>query len=189
MRHQHRQPNKRIDNFVVFGLTIFFLGMAVSGCSESPQAPSVQAPVAAPVQKQAIVSAPTKTETLKTEEKAAPVYTYNPGGRVDPFAPIIIKETKKAKAGDRPPLERYNITDMKLSGIVWGGFGYNAMIEGPDGKGYFVRTGTVIGPNRGVIKKITQSTLVIEEKFKNYAGETERKEIIVELRKKQEEKP
>jgi len=72
---------------------------------------------------------------------------------------------------------------------VWGGFGYNAMLEGPDGKGYFVRVGTIIGPNRGVIKKITQNTIVIEEKYKNMMGEIESKEIVVELRKKQEGTP
>jgi type IV pilus assembly protein PilP len=68
---------------------------------------------------------------------------------------------------------------------VWGGFGYNAMVEGPDGKGYFVRTGTVIGPNKGTIKKITKDTMVIEEKFKNYMGKIERKQIVIEMRKKQ----
>lgn len=188
MRHQHLQPNNRRDNIVVAGVMIFLLGVVAGACSESPKAP-VQTPAAGAAQKQAIVSTPTKTEEPKKEEKAAPVYSYAPAGRVDPFAPIIVKETKKARTGDRPPLERYNITEMKLTGIVWGGFGYNAMIEGPDGKGYFVRIGTVIGPNGGVIKKITQNTLVIEEKFRNYAGETERKEIIVELRRKQEEKP
>ncbi|MGE5174280.1 MAG: pilus assembly protein PilP, partial [Betaproteobacteria bacterium] len=72
------------------------------------------------------------------------------------------------------------------TGIVWGGFGFNAMLEGPDGKGYFVRVGTIIGQNRGVVKKITQDRMVIEEKFKNFSGETERKEIVIELRKKQE---
>jgi type IV pilus assembly protein PilP len=86
-------------------------------------------------------------------------------------------------------LERYNISEFKLSGIVWGGFGYNAMLEGPDRKGYFIRVGTILGPNRGVVKKITQNSIVIEEKFKNAMGETESKEITVQLRKKQEDKP
>ena len=89
--------------------------------------------------------------------------------------------------GDRPPLERFNISEFKLTGVVWGGFGYNAMVEGPDGKGYFVHVGTVIGLNKGVVKKIMQNSMVIEEKFKNFSGETERREIVIELRKKQEE--
>jgi len=86
----------------------------------------------------------------------------------------------------RPPLERYNVPEFKLTGIVWGGFGYNAMIEGPDGKGYFVRVGTIIGPNKGVVKKITRDSMVVEEKFKNLVGATERKQFIIPLRKKQE---
>ena len=98
-------------------------------------------------------------------------------------------KTKKTKSGERPPLERFNLSEFKLSGIVWGGFGYSAMLEGPDGKGYFVRQGSVLGPNRGVVKKITQNTMIIEEKYKTYTGETERKEIMLELRKKQEETP
>jgi type IV pilus assembly protein PilP len=101
------------------------------------------------------------------EEKPAPVYRYNPAGRRDPFMPIIVKKEVQ-------------------KGIVWGGFGYNAMIEAPDGKGYFVRTGTVLGPNRGVVKRITQSTVIIEEKYKTFSGEVQRKEIVVELRKKRE---
>lgn len=98
--------------------------------------------------------------------------------------PLIVREEKKAQKADRPPLERYNITEFKLTGIVWGGFGYNAMFEGPDGKGYFVRAGTIIGQNGGVIKKITKDSIVIEEKFKTSAGVMQRKEIIVELRKR-----
>jgi type IV pilus assembly protein PilP len=73
-----------------------------------------------------------------------------------------------------------------MTGIVWGGFGYNAMLEGPDGKGYFVRVGTVIGPNKGVIKKITKDSMVIEEKYKNFMGVTERKQVVIPLRTKQE---
>jgi type IV pilus assembly protein PilP len=95
----------------------------------------------------------------------------------------IVKEEKRAKAGDQPPLERHNLYDFKLTGVIWGGFGYNAMVEAPDGKGYLVRVGTIIGLNRGVVKKISQGIMVVEEKFKNFSGETERKEIVIELRK------
>lgn len=164
----------------------------LAGCSESQKAP---APPVAPavtgtaIQRQPITSTPTGTALTTIEEKPADVYSYRPINRRDPFAPIISKQEKKTNVGDRPPLERYNISEFKLSGIVWGGFGYNAMLEGPDGKGYFIRVGTILGPNRGVVKKITQNMIVIEEKFKNVMGEIERKEITVELRKKQEEKP
>jgi type IV pilus assembly protein PilP len=186
---QRDQQRRKRNSKRFAGAAMLLAGamIALVGCPESQKAPTKPAPQL--VQKQPIISAPTRTEVAKTEEKPAQVYTYNPAGRRDPFAPIIIKESKKGKEGDRPPLERYNLSEFKLTGIIWGGFGYNAMLEGPDGKGYFVRVGTIVGPNRGVVKKITQNTMVIEEKFKTYTGETERKEIVVELRRKQEETP
>ncbi len=186
MLQRDQQP--RWQNSRLFACaTMLFAGamIALLGCSESQKAPTK--PVSQPVQKQPIVSAPTRTETAKAETPP-PTYTYNPAGRRDPFAPIIVKESKKGKE-DRPPLERYNLSEFKLTGIIWGGFGYNAMLEGPDGKGYFVRVGTIVGPNRGVVKKITQNTMVIEEQYKTYSGETQHKEIVVELRRKQEETP
>jgi type IV pilus assembly protein PilP len=182
VKPQH--PGKKRSKSILLLALFLLLGVSASGCSRSNQAPaSAPKPVAVtPVQKPISLATPTAVE-----EKALAPYSYNAQGRRDPFASIIVKEEKQAKLGDRPPLERFNISDFKLAGVVWGGFGYNAMMESPDGKGYFIRVGTVIGLNKGIVKKITQDRIVIEEKFKNFSGETERREIVVELRKKQEE--
>jgi type IV pilus assembly protein PilP len=164
--------------------------LVISGCSDSSKAP--ETPVAVKqAPKQPIAAAPPAPASPQPQAAKEPevAYAYNPKGRRDPFMPLVIRDEKKAQKADRPPLERYNITDFKLTGIVWGGFGYNAMFEGPDGKGYFVRVGTIIGQNRGVIKKITRDIIVIEEKFKTFTGAVQRKEIVIELRKKQEGTP
>ena len=131
-----------------------------------------------------VTPATAKSQAPKVEEKPMPAYTYKPGKRRDPFRPLIVKAEQKVRAKDRPPLERYNINEFKLTAIMWGGFGYNAMVEGPDGKGYFIRVGTIIGPNRGRVKKITKSRLIVEETYKTYTGRTERKRIVVELKTK-----
>ncbi len=161
-----------------------------AGCSDSPKAPAAPVPARQPA-KQPIAAAPPQPAAPKPQATEEPkeIYSYNPAGRRDPFMPLVVRDEKKVPVANRPPLERYNITEFKLTGIVWGGFGYNAMFEGPDGKGYFVRVGTVIGQNRGVIKKITKDFIVIEEKFKTFTGAVQRKEIMVELRKKQEGTP
>ena len=185
MRHQ-QQRKYRNNARAFYALVVPVLVVLLAGCSDSPKAPSTPG---AAVQKQNIVSAPAGTALSKKEDIPVEVYSYRTAGRRDPFAPIISKQEKKARMGDAPPLERYNISEFKLSGILWGAFGYNAMLEGPDGKGYFIRKGTIVGPNRGVVKQITKDTMIVEEKFKNVMGEIERKEIIVELRKKQEERP
>jgi type IV pilus assembly protein PilP len=157
-------------------------GAGISGCSDSGKPGEVKSPAAVKPQQQVI----TQGTATVMEQKPQAVYSYKSAGNRDPFTPLIVKEDRKALMGERPPLERYNISDFKLSGIVWGGFGYNAMLEGPDGKGYFVHVGTIIGQNKGIVKKISQHTMVIEEKFKTISGETDRKEIVIELRKKQE---
>ena len=132
----------------------------------------------------------TKVATQETatvpQVQPPPEYVYSAVGRRDPFSSIILKEQPGMKLSERPPLERYALSEFKLVGVVWGGFGYNAVLEGPDGKGYFVRKGTVIGPNKGVVIKITQYEMVVEEKYKTVTGDTDRREIVVELRKKQE---
>jgi type IV pilus assembly protein PilP len=129
----------------------------------------------------------TVTAGVVVTEQNVVDYAYDPGDRRDPFAPIVTRESKlSGKSSNLPPLERYAISEFKMTGILWGGFGYKAMLEGPDGKGYFVHVGTLIGPNRAKVKAISQDALVIEEKFKNYMGADDRREIIINLRKKQE---
>lgn len=186
MRQRQKHQQKRRNS--LGGMLPGFLAVLLivsSGCSDSKNtaSPSVaKAPVAAP----AVTSQMTLTAGVVIPGPSA-VYAYEPADRRDPFAPIVSRESKQSgKSSSLPPLERYPISEFKITGILWGGFGYNAMLEGPDGKGYFVHVGTLIGPNRAVVKKITQDAVVLEEKFKNYMGADDRREIIMNLRKKQE---
>ena len=180
---QHLKQKKKFNKAVSIALLgLMLMAAIVAGCSDSGKATRTPAPtVSKPVQQVRSIATVTALE-----EKPKSVYTYNPEGRRDPFAPIIVKQEETAKLSDRPPLERYNLYEFKMMGVIWGGFGYNAMLEGPDGKGYFVRVGTVIGPNKGVVKKITQTSIVVEEKFKSISGAPDHKETVIELRKKQE---
>ncbi len=156
--------------------------VTLAACSDSDKGSAQPAPAARKAAQQPVTQQ-TPTATVSKEQ---PAFNYNSAGRRDPFSPLVSKAMTKERASARPPLERYSLSEFKLSGIVWGGFGYNAMVEGPDGKGYFVRVGTTIGSNKGVVKSITKDTMVIEEKFKNILGATERKQITIQLRKPEE---
>ena len=160
----------------------------LTGCSDSPK-PTPTTPTPARPQPISAVSTTVTSTQAAVAEEVAPLYSYAPAGRRDPFTPIIIKEEKKAMIGAKTPLERFPISEVKLTGIVWGGLGYHAMLEGPDGKGYFVRKGMVLGPNRGVIKKITDRAMIVVETYKDPSGGENKKEIVVELSKKQEGTP
>jgi len=168
-------------------------GMLLGGCSDSakpaPPAPVAPTPIATTPTVTAPVSAATVTSAPSSTVAAPVAYAYNPQGRRDPFTPLILKEEKKAFIGARTPLERYAIHEFKLAGIVWGGLGYHAMLEGPDGKGYFVKEKTIIGPNRGIVRRITQSNMIVEERYRDPSGEMKKKEIVIELRKSQEGTP
>lgn len=181
-RHQQKNHNSSRSSVLFFLIGLSALAVvAFAGCSNSEKTPETNAP-AAP---KSAPSLTTQVTSTVTEIAPQAVYAYNSIGRRDPFAPIVTRVEDKAKS-DRAPLERYSIHDFKMTGVVWGGFGYNAMLEAPDGKGYFVRRGTIIGPNKGVVKKITETTLVIEEKFKTATGGEDRRETIIDIRKKQE---
>jgi type IV pilus assembly protein PilP len=111
-------------------------------------------------------------------------YTYNPSGRRDPFAAIVLEGPK----GDNlsvPPLQRAALTELSLIAILWGGFGYTAMVQTPDGKGYTVRQGTKIGPNNGVVSAITENTLVVQERYTDVYGKKQVREYVKLLHPKE----
>lgn len=178
---------RKYNSILALILTQVLLAAGCSG-SQSP-APATPPPVVKPAIQPIASPQPSAPDVVASAELKKPEYTYRPEGRRDPFAPIIVREEKKEKRLAASPLERYDLSEFKLTGIVWGGFGFNAVVEGPDGKGYFVRVGTVIGQNGGVIRKITKDSFIVEEKYRNYLGVTERKEITVSLRKSQEGLP
>ena len=135
---------------------------------------------------QTVASQLTPTAGVVVPGQSVIEYAYIPAGRVDPFAPIVNKESKQLSQSGRPPLERYTLDEFKLSGILWGGFGYKAMLVGLDGKGYLVHVGSRVGPDRAIVKEITQDTIVYEVKYKNEMGADVSRIISKKLHKKEE---
>jgi len=107
---------------------------------------------------------------------------YNPKGRRDPFkSPLII--LKKDKKTPLTPLQRYDISELKLTGIVWGGgVGYRAMILAPDGKGYSVGINSLMGKNGGRVINIEKDKIVIQEKDIDLFGKVKKINIVMKLR-------
>ncbi len=92
---------------------------------------------------------------------------------------ILVTTEEGRSLENLPPLQRSTIEDLRLIGIIWGEKGYSAMIQTPDGKGYTIRRGTLIGPNRGKVKKITKRYVSVEERYTDIFGE--RKTRVVEM--------
>jgi type IV pilus assembly protein PilP len=77
------------------------------------------------------------------------------------------------------------LTELNLIGIVWGGFGYSAMVQTPDGKGYTVKPGTRIGPNNGVVTAITENAVIVQERFADVYGNKQVREYVKRLHTKE----
>lgn len=112
-------------------------------------------------------------------------YSYNPSGRRDPFA-IVLRDPKMGEENQSlPPLQQLSLTELNLIGIVWGGFGYSAMVQAPDGKGYTVRQGTRVGPNGGAVSSITENAIVVQERFTDVYGNKQVREYVKLLHAKE----
>jgi type IV pilus assembly protein PilP len=112
-------------------------------------------------------------------------YTYNPAGRRDPFRSLIVTGGKR-NLEFLPPLQRREVSELKFVAVVWGNLGTYGMLEMPDGKGYAVRVGTRVGPNHGVVKRITAKDLTVLERYVDFFGETRTREIVLDLRTREE---
>ena len=103
---------------------------------------------------------------------------YNPKGRVDPFEPLFKQQTvvaktpkkKRKKRVPRTPLERIDLSQLKLVAIVLAKSGNRAMVEESSGKGYIISKGTYIGTNAGKVTQIQRHKVIVAEEVEDVMG-------------------
>ncbi|TKB60249.1 MAG: hypothetical protein E8D49_06630 [Nitrospira sp.] len=113
------------------------------------------------------------------------VRSYDPSGRRDPFAPVLQLLGLGPIDPTLPPLQRVGLTEMNLIAVIWGAYGYTAMVQTPDGNGYTVRRGTRIGPNNGVVSAVTEKGIVVQERFTDVYGSKQEREYVKLLHPKE----
>lgn len=110
---------------------------------------------------------------------------YDPAGRRDPFSPVLSQLAPGQVDPTLPPLQRVGLTDMNLIAIIWGAYGYTAMVQTPDGNGYTVRKGTRVGPNSGVVSAVTEKGIIVQERFTDVYGRKQEREYVKLLHPKE----
>jgi type IV pilus assembly protein PilP len=128
------------------------------------------------------------SEGLKAELTAGAMgdgYVYDPRGRREPFQSMAKLLKANQNKGELPPLQRVELSDVKLIGIVSDTAGYYGLIQTPDGKGYTVRPGTLVGTNNGTIKSISEQRMVVSEPTLDIRGQTTTREIEILQRPKE----
>jgi type IV pilus assembly protein PilP len=115
---------------------------------------------------------------------------YDATGKIDPFAPLFQekravsrKSKKKIKRIPRTPLERIDLSQLKLVGIIVASSGNRALVEESNGKGYVIKTGTYIGTNGGKIVNIKKEAVFVEEQFEDVFGEIQTRKRELKLPK------
>ena len=112
-------------------------------------------------------------------------YSYDPQGRRDPFQSMAKLLKLSQSRAELPPLQRLELSDVKLIGIVSDASGYYGLIQTPDGKGYTVRVGTPMGTNNGTIKSIAEQRIVVAEPTIDITGKMTSRDIEILQRPKE----
>ncbi len=133
-------------------------------------------------------SSTTSTEVSTTETG----WKYDPAGKPDPFKPFILasraqeEEMPKVVRRQLTPLQKMPLSEIQagLKAIIWGQLGNKALVEDATGKGYVVQEGTYVGQHDGIVKKIYEDRIVVEEYRRDPAkGRLEPNEVVLKLRK------
>jgi Tfp pilus assembly protein PilP len=181
---QKDQRNK-IFYFLV-SISIAFL-FSVIGCGGgAPPLSPPQKGKASLVEKKSVE--PSKVaEKKELEKKEEEEYAYNPVGKPDPFKPFIqLTPVKISKGVPLTPLQKYEISQLKLVAIISTAEGNIALVEDSTGKGYSLKKGTGIGKNDGKVTKILKNKVIIEEVYQDIFGQTKINEISLFLHQLEE---
>ncbi len=95
------------------------------------------------------------------------VYEYESKGKRDPFQPYFgtTELTPGAEIGPITFLQRFDIAELKLIGVIWDVSRPKAMILAPSGGVYVVEVNTKIGRSNAYIGAIREGEIVIVEPF------------------------
>lgn len=113
--------------------------------------------------------------------------------RRDPFKPFaqmpvpaqtVSGKAAKSRVRDLLPIQSFETEKFKVSGIVTGLKANSALVIDPNGKGYVVKEGMLIGNNDGHVKRVTNSTVEIEESFRDDNGRVRKRLVKLTLLRK-----
>lgn len=150
------------------------------GCSKEPAAPQPVVKMQAPKPEAKAPAAPVAEAQAKKVETVA---LYDPRGKRDPFVSFIKVEERKAGIDTAvlPPLQRYDLGELKFVGVIWTKKGARGLVEDAEGKGYSVTVGMRIGRSGGVVSRITGKEILVREEFVGNRGEKVVKESGIQL--------
>jgi Tfp pilus assembly protein PilP len=124
----------------------------------------------------------TEPSLPKTKTESAGTERFSPAVKRDPFRPLTLKTKASSQRRENlSPLERFEMGQLKVVGIVWDIKEPRAMIEDTAGLGYIVKVGTPIGNSEGRVKAIYRSEVVVEESYADFYGNKRKRDVSMKL--------
>jgi type IV pilus assembly protein PilP len=143
-------------------------------CSSEPAVPP-------PTAKRPAVGPPPAAQEASSGIDVAS-YSYDPTNKRDPFKSFIRGLYGEGEEDSTSPLERFDLSQLELSAIIWGIDAPRALITDPSGKGYVVSTGAVLGKNKGRIVSIGDNSVVVKETYVDSLDRATTKPVEMHLR-------
>lgn len=161
--------------------------------------PAVTAPVAAPSAAGLPAAATVAAVHMPGPDEAAPIDGAASAGVTagaaplpakgrDPFRPFTLDLRPTTQESQMlTPLQRYELPQLRLAGVVLDLKPPRAMLQDNSGMGFIVTPGTPIGRRRGVVTAIESRRVVVEEHVLDYYGREQVHQVVIEMAK--EDKP
>jgi type IV pilus assembly protein PilP len=146
-------------------LGIFFACVLLVACDESVTQTSTTPPKKS-------VAAPVAVAAATGDEPAEAVYVYNPIGTRDPFNnPLRAMEDVADTGLPLTPLQKFDLAQLRLIGLIIGKGEPRAMVIAPDKKSFILKVGTKVGKNSGEVVAVTTTSVQVKEQYVDYSGE------------------
>jgi len=118
--------------------------------------------------------------------------SYDPEGKTDPFVPLLKDDplkvlpdakTKSEKREPTTPLERIDLSQLKLTAIIRTPSGFKAMVEETTGKGYIITVGTYVGIHSGKVTNILKDRIIVGEEVEDALGNVANRNSEIKFQK------
>jgi type IV pilus assembly protein PilP len=163
-------------------------GDTAVGQSETQALPKLADVPVAPVDEQLAKREQTLAESaVPLTDGIALIEPYDFKDRIDPFLPLLTEPDKSddKEEEEKPeriltPLEKIELSQIKLVAVIQMQGRTLAMVEEASGKGYEVKLGTYMGRNGGQVTEINTTSIIVKESIKDFKGK--RRERFQELK-------
>ncbi|MBK9064464.1 MAG: pilus assembly protein PilP [Acidobacteria bacterium] len=116
-------------------LRLLAVAAAFAALAASPAAAQAPAAPAPP---------PAETPKITDQDFTPSVYTYEVGGRRDPFRSLLVRNPSERERVRPPGLAGVMVDELELQGTIKVKQGWVAMMRGPDNKSHLIRKGTTL---------------------------------------------